>query len=445
MPTIRAARRRSCAPSARPRGSPPRASTRSRPARPSSPRPLLHARASTGCARACMPRSMRCRHRWRPRDPEAAAFDARRTRSAAEPWCDEDDSISGAQISALTSGGQGGTDTVHRLVMDMHKALNALQARIASETIDGAHAYGMADERPAAGRRVHARREPHGGPQVRPPGPGDDRDALRREAGDPERHRHDRRPRAGGARRGGPRDAHLHRRAPAAPALLPGPVRRLARATGRTRSRAPTGRWRTASTTCASARYAARGAAELEEYLAFLGSRLVFLIDWNRARKRLRLLLPKKEVMELLKWAADNDHGHMAFLRAGGEQMIFDCARLRVAGAGLLRRAAGRRARARRRGELHALRGAHLRRRALLGGRPEALVRDEVRAELVNYFRTAQESVLDIAAEHAAVRARDRRRHPRRAGERRHRRPGPRRSSATPSAPRPGSTAPTSW
>jgi uncharacterized protein Yka (UPF0111/DUF47 family) len=38
----------------------------------------------------------------------------------------------------------------------------------------------------------------------------------------------------------------------------------------------------------------------------------------------------------------------------------------------------------------------------LLGGRPEGLVRDEVRAELVSFFRSAQESVLDIAAEHAA-------------------------------------------
>ena len=55
-----------------------------------------------------------------------------------------------------------------------------------------------------------------------------------------------------------------------------------------------------------------------------MGSRLVFLIDWNRARKRLRLLLPRKEGADLLKWAADNDLGHMAFLRAGGEQMIFD-------------------------------------------------------------------------------------------------------------------------
>src|SRR5512139_1483067 len=53
---------------------------------------------------------------------DAADFESRRERLAAQPWCDEDDCISAAQIAALTSGGAGGADTVHRLVMDVHKA-----------------------------------------------------------------------------------------------------------------------------------------------------------------------------------------------------------------------------------------------------------------------------------------------------------------------------------
>ena len=74
---------------------------------------------------------------------DASAFVERRRSLAAVPWCGADDQITQDQIVALTSGGHDGADSVHRLVMDMHKALNGLQARIASEVIDGAHAYGI--------------------------------------------------------------------------------------------------------------------------------------------------------------------------------------------------------------------------------------------------------------------------------------------------------------
>jgi hypothetical protein len=70
--------------------------------------------------------------------------------------------------------------------------------------------------------------------------------------------------------------------------------------------------------------FTANNEAGLSDYLSFLGSRLVFLIDWNRARKRLRLLLPKKESLAVLKWAADEGIGHMGWLRAGGEQLVVD-------------------------------------------------------------------------------------------------------------------------
>src|SRR5512139_760225 len=58
---------------------------------------------------------------------DGAGFDERRRALAEVPWCGQDDQITREQIGALTSGGQDGTDTVHRLVMDMHKALNGLQ------------------------------------------------------------------------------------------------------------------------------------------------------------------------------------------------------------------------------------------------------------------------------------------------------------------------------
>jgi hypothetical protein len=50
-------------------------------------------------------------------------------------------------------------------------------------------------------------------------------------------------------------------------------------------------------------------ASELTDRLTRLGSRLVFLIDWNRARKRLSRFLKKADAVAVLKWAADHDVG----------------------------------------------------------------------------------------------------------------------------------------
>jgi hypothetical protein len=75
------------------------------------------------------------------------------------------------------------------------------------------------------------------------------------------------------------------------------------RSAGRTPARAPTMPMEDGVYHLCIGTFTARKAKELEDYLAFLGSRLVFLIDWNRARKRLRQLLPKKDALALLKWA----------------------------------------------------------------------------------------------------------------------------------------------
>jgi uncharacterized protein Yka (UPF0111/DUF47 family) len=331
---------------------------------------------------------------------EADGFDGRRARLAAQPWCGEDDQISAEQIASLTAGGREGADTVHRLVMDMHKALNGLQARIASEAIDGAHAYGMAqgDRALVAAfmrgvNRTAALKLDHPGLGTTATRSGA-KLVIQNDIGTTEAHVlvvHV----EGGRVTLTYTDVHMQR------LLFFQSLFDAWRVDWQdTLSRTDRTMEDGVYHLCIGS-YAAAGAAELEEYLAFLGSRLVFLIDWNRARKRLRLLLPKKDLMDLLKWTADNDHGHMAFLRAGGEQMIFDSlafvsrapasfgARLddvlgRAAAVNFMR---------------YVMRTCA---QGLIGGRPEGLIRDEVRAELVSYFRSAQESVLDVAAEHAA-------------------------------------------
>jgi len=148
-------------------------------------------------------------------------------------------------------------------------------------------------------------------------------------------------------------------------------------------------------------RYRARDLASLEAFLDYLGSRLVFLIDWNRARKRLRNFVKKGEAIRLLKWVADHDYGHMGFLKAGGEQLLYETLQVIARGQyhpGQL---------------LEDLLGAKqaddylkfvLRTCAegLLKGEPEVFVHDAVRAELLNYVRTGQQNLFDIVSDHAA-------------------------------------------
>jgi uncharacterized protein Yka (UPF0111/DUF47 family) len=137
-------------------------------------------------------------------------------------------------------------------------------------------------------------------------------------------------------------------------------------------------------------------------FLEFLGSRLVFLIDWNRARKQLRMLVGRKEAVRLLEWAVDQDVGHMAFLKVGGAQAVFDAldfaARGRVhfgqtlddllgvdrAGRFLefsLKTAAGE----------------------LLANRHESLVHNELRAEVMRQLRDSSDSVFDLLCDHAGL------------------------------------------
>ena len=55
----------------------------------------------------------------------------------------KDDLIDPVATSAMMQAGHGKTDSLHRLVMDLHKQLNALQGEMAEETLDGAAAYGL--------------------------------------------------------------------------------------------------------------------------------------------------------------------------------------------------------------------------------------------------------------------------------------------------------------
>ena len=72
------------------------------------------------------------------------------------------------------------------------------------------------------------------------------------------------------------------------------------------------------------ARLEAQSKAELQTGLENIASRIVFVIDWNRARKRLQHFVRKARAIELLTQAARNDWGHMAWLMAGAERLVYN-------------------------------------------------------------------------------------------------------------------------
>ncbi len=148
--------------------------------------------------------------------------------------------------------------------------------------------------------------------------------------------------------------------------------------------------------------FAAKDENELCSYLEFLGSRLVFLIDWNRARKQLRSFLPGAQRTELLGWAAEAEVGHRGFLELGGARLINEAIEATAGSA------------------MHfgdrlcdvlgepatmsfvrfALRACSegLRARHSLG-----LIRDRIRADLAAHFSNEGKRLLRIAADHAGL------------------------------------------
>ena len=67
-----------------------------------------------------------------------------------------------ARIARLTGVTEGGADSLHRLVMDLHKALNRLAADCAEEIVSGAHVFGLhaEDRTPVESFHAGAQRDP---------------------------------------------------------------------------------------------------------------------------------------------------------------------------------------------------------------------------------------------------------------------------------------------
>jgi uncharacterized protein Yka (UPF0111/DUF47 family) len=69
-------------------------------------------------------------------------------------------------------------------------------------------------------------------------------------------------------------------------------------------------------------RFIYENAESREAFLENVGALLVFLIDWNKARKVLRGWISKNDAIRVLSWAAHHRIGHRAFLELGGGDLV---------------------------------------------------------------------------------------------------------------------------
>ena len=326
---------------------------------------------------------------------ERSAIYARRVdEQAARAPAGTDDQITASVIETLTKLTSNGHDTIHRIVMDLHWELNRLQASICVEVLDGAHIYGLRDvDRRlvrAFMRGIHetaSLKFDHAGLETTATRDGDHL-AIQNDLG--------------------ATDAHVvvvHVRELKATVIYSDAHRARARFI-RDLLEPHHIVWNEATNghgfQICTGSYEAEDQDALERFLTVLGSRLVFLIDWNRARKRLCRFVRKSDAIELLKWAAANNIGHEAFLKTGDVKLIhtalaratsshvhygarldeilgrdgakcFLMSVLQIASTGLSRRSSPR------------------------------LIDDEIEAELLMYLQRSDRTLLGAMSEHALV------------------------------------------
>lgn len=310
--------------------------------------------------------------------------------------------VTAEQIQALTSGDRQGPDSVHLLVMDLHRALNALQSTIAEEEIEGAQTYRLADEdrelvasfMDGLNRTARLKFE-HPGLGTTATRSGD-RLAIQNDVGETEAHLMMINV-AGLEVSVVQTDVHLPR-----VLFFQGLFRDYGVQWQDTISRTAAGGADKGLYHLSRGTFAARDRDQLKAFLNFLGAKIVFLIDWNRARKRLQIFLPKRDAVSVLRWAAENEVGHRGFLELGGDQLVFEALelapRVPLRYGQPLYQVLGRD----RTAEFFrsALRKSTL---ELLARKPARLVRDEIKADLLKYFRPVPQDLMTLSIRHATL------------------------------------------
>ena len=236
----------------------------------------------------------------------------------------DDEGLRRAALAELTHGDRQRGDSLHLLVMDLHKQINALSGEMATEDVDGAHTWQVQDDdRPlirAFMRGLHRTAD------LKFSHPGLDT-AVTRDG-----------PRLLIQNDIGTNDVHVlvievqdSTISLTYSDLHPGRFgffRQMLEDMGfgwevfdpRVSEGLNAGK----PYLVGQARLQAQSNAELQTGLENVASRIVFVIDWNRARKRLQHFVSKPRAHQLLAQAAQNDWGHMAWLLAGAERLVYN-------------------------------------------------------------------------------------------------------------------------
>ena len=314
--------------------------------------------------------------------------------TAAIPSC-EDDRLAAAAIDALTRLADADHDSVHQLIMDLHRELHQLQASVFQESVEGAKTYGLTETDRALVSAFMTGVNDTAALKFDHPGLG----TTATRSGDRLSIQNDL----------GTTDAHVVviRITDLTATLIYTDVhpRRLRFFQDLLQ---PCGfTWQTHEGTSggydmAVGRLTVSDDDTLARHLTFLGSRLVFVIDWNRARKRLRRFVKNADATTVLKWAADSNIGHRAFMQAGDVRLIYTAleraARAQVRYGARLDEIIGREA-----ARTFLMAVLRITADGLKAGRSPQLIEDEVEAELLTHLQTTELSTMALAAEHAML------------------------------------------
>jgi uncharacterized protein Yka (UPF0111/DUF47 family) len=312
------------------------------------------------------------------------------------------DDIELAQIARLTAVSGTGGDSMHRLIIDLHKMLNGLAAAHAEEVLAGAHVHGLLPEdRPAIEafmRGVAATRKlkfSHPGLDTTAARAGD-RLTIQNDIGETDAHvmviaveknmvtiTHT--------------DVHLARARFFGGLLRSFPVQWSGLERKSVAGLADDGAFY-----LMTGRYATDGASSRDALLEALGASLVFLIDWNKARKLLRTWVSKTDAVAILDWAARHRVGHRAFLELGGSELLAAAVRhaapARIGFGEQLERALGRTA------AVDFLKTVlRICAESLLQGGSARLARDRIEADLVRHLERVEVTLLTIVIRQAGL------------------------------------------
>ena len=326
-------------------------------------------------------------------------FDVRLETLLADLPKPEGDLIAPEVISAITLTERNGADSLHKLVMDLHKRLNAMQAALAEESIDGAAAYNLeASDRPWVSafmtglNRTAKLKFAHPGLATTATH-ADGRLVIQNDIGTTDAHViviHVEKLSVSVTYT----DVHPERLAFFQDLLKPHGVKWQADQTAMLAAGVPF--------YLATGVFEAKDAEACRAYLEYLGSRLVFLIDWNRARKQLRGFLRSADRIAVLRWAAENEIGHRGFLELGGARLINDSIE---ASAGSSMHFGNRLCDVL--GDAETIEFAHFVFKAategLLAGQSHGFIQDRIRIALATHFANEERQLLRLALDHAGL------------------------------------------